>query len=199
MANKFLNFIDMIDGGGAGQMGDKFAGGGLLSFLANAIATPYGAADDDRRQRAMQAHGLLGPSQEGDSRPTAARPDQVRPQMRPSAPSMTFGNTPVGGGMPAAPGMTFGSTPIGGGMPAAPAPAPAPSQSGDASIARIPPQAMVSPSLPSGMPNVYSPEFDRFMEIARTLPEFGSVVNNPEAMADIFKAYQQQMASGGLY
>jgi hypothetical protein len=182
MTNKFLNFIDMIDGGGAGQMGDKFAGGGLLSFLANAIATPYGAANGDRKQRAMQPHGLSGPSQESASMPAATRPEQVRPQMRQPAAGMTFGNTPVGGG-----------------MPAAPAPAPAPSQRSDPSLARISPQSMVGPSLPSGMPNVHSPEFDRFMEIARALPEFGSVVNNPEAMANIFKAYQQQVASGGLY
>ena len=27
---RFLDFLDRLDGGGAGQMGDKFEGGGLL-------------------------------------------------------------------------------------------------------------------------------------------------------------------------
>ena len=39
---KFLDFLDMIDGGGAGQMGDKFQGGGLYSVLGNLVASPYG-------------------------------------------------------------------------------------------------------------------------------------------------------------
>ena len=32
---KFLDFLDMIDGGGAGQRGDQFEGGGIFSWLAN--------------------------------------------------------------------------------------------------------------------------------------------------------------------
>lgn len=35
--------IDMINGGGAGRAGEKFEGGGLLSMLGNAFATPYGS------------------------------------------------------------------------------------------------------------------------------------------------------------
>ena len=42
MADKFLDFIDMIDGGGAGKFGKEFEGGGIFSMLANALATPYG-------------------------------------------------------------------------------------------------------------------------------------------------------------
>ena len=132
MADRFLDFIDMIDGGGAGTMGDKFEGGGIFSMLANALATPYGSEDKERMRRVRQMRGLLAPdesiSPRAAPRPTVTRGGgagqaQVRPQARP-APSMTFGNIPVGGGMPAAPSMTFGNTPVGGGMPAARAAAP---------------------------------------------------------------------------
>jgi len=147
MADRFLDFIDMIDGGGYGEgkMGDKFEGGGIFSMLANALATPYGSEDDERMRRVRQMRGLLAPDESIALR-TAPRPTvtrgggagqaqaQVRPQARP-AQSMPFGSTPVGGGMPAAPRMAFGNTPVGGGMPAAPA------------------QNMVRPQMPvSGMP-----------------------------------------------
>lgn len=61
MANraKFLDFLDMIDGGGAGQMGGEFQGGGILSEIANMIATPYGSEDPRRRARRRKALGLL--------------------------------------------------------------------------------------------------------------------------------------------
>lgn len=42
---KYLNFLDMIDGGGAGRSGDTFQGGGLLSQIANANFKPYGYGD----------------------------------------------------------------------------------------------------------------------------------------------------------
>ena len=64
MADKFLDFIDMIDGGGAGTMGDKFEGGGILSMLANALATPYGSEDDERMRRLRQMRGLLAPDED---------------------------------------------------------------------------------------------------------------------------------------
>ena len=129
MADKFLDFIDMIDGGGYGEgkMGDKFEGGGIFSMLANALATPYGSEDDERKRRVLQMRGLLAPDEsiapKAAPRPTVTRGGgsgraQVRPQARP-AQSMPFGSTPVGGGMPAAPSMTFGNIPVGGGMPAA--------------------------------------------------------------------------------
>ena len=131
MADRFLDFIDMIDGGGYGEgkMGDKFEGGGIFSMLANALATPYGSEDDERRRKLRQMRGLLAPDESiaprAAPRPTVTRGGaagqaqaQVRPQARP-AQSMPFGSTPVGGGMPAAPRMTFGNIPVGGGMPAA--------------------------------------------------------------------------------
>ena len=145
MADKFLDFIDMIDGGGYGEgkMGDKFEGGGIFSMLANALATPYGSEDEERMRKLRQMRGLLAPDEsiapKAAPRPTVTRGGgagqaQVRPQARPSQ-SMPFGSTPVGGGMPAAPSMTFGNIPVGGGMPAAPA------------------QNMARPEMPaSGMP-----------------------------------------------
>ena len=50
---KFLDFLDRFDGGGMGKSGEKFEGGGLLSTIANALATPYGS--EDRMRDAMQA------------------------------------------------------------------------------------------------------------------------------------------------
>ena len=49
---KYKGLLDMINGGGAAAEGDKFEGGGLLSAIANAIATPYGS--EDRMGDAMQ-------------------------------------------------------------------------------------------------------------------------------------------------
>ena len=46
---RFTSLIDMIDGGGAGQSGDKFEGGGLLSMLGNLFAKPYEAQDNVER------------------------------------------------------------------------------------------------------------------------------------------------------
>ena len=39
---KFLDFMDRFDGGGMGKSGNEFEGGGLLSAIANALATPFG-------------------------------------------------------------------------------------------------------------------------------------------------------------
>jgi hypothetical protein len=54
---KFLDFLDMIDGGGAGQMGDKFEGGGLYSMLGNLVASPYGSQDEERKKARMAFYG----------------------------------------------------------------------------------------------------------------------------------------------
>jgi len=50
---KYKGLLDMINGGGADAEGDKFEGGGLLSAIANALATPYGS--EDRMRDAMRA------------------------------------------------------------------------------------------------------------------------------------------------
>jgi len=160
MADKFLDFIDMIDGGGAGKFGKEFEGGGIFSMLANALATPYGSEDEERMRKLRQMRGLLAPDEsiapKAAPRPTVTRGGgagrtQVRPQPRP-AQSMPFGSTPVGGGMPAAPSMTFGNIPVGGGMPAAPAQnmvRPEIAASGMPQAARA---ALQGPSPQAGMP-----------------------------------------------
>jgi len=51
MANKFLNFLDMFDGGGRGQTGAQFEGG-LLSELGNALFRPAGYADREEERLA---------------------------------------------------------------------------------------------------------------------------------------------------
>ena len=51
---KFLDFMDRFDGGGAKATGDKFEGGGLLSVIANALATPYGSSDRMRDEMRSQ-------------------------------------------------------------------------------------------------------------------------------------------------
>lgn len=55
----YKGLLDMIDGSGPGRAGQQFEGGGLLSAIANMVATPYGSQDrmrpqarpDDFRQR----------------------------------------------------------------------------------------------------------------------------------------------------
>jgi hypothetical protein len=74
---KYKGLLDMINGGGANAEGDKFEGGGLLSILANALATPYGSED-----RAEEAASLLG---------------NTRPQMRPNRPASIAPAAPAQG------------------------------------------------------------------------------------------------------
>ena len=52
MADGYTSFKDMFDGGGAGQSGDRFEGGGVLSAIGNAVARPAGSrerGDTDQR------------------------------------------------------------------------------------------------------------------------------------------------------
>jgi hypothetical protein len=113
---KFLSFLDMIDGGGAGQMGGEFQGGGIFSEIANMIATPYGSEDPRRRDRRRKALGLLDkigtPEEQAAAASRAAATPSVvkrsvpavtsspRPQLRPSAPA-TDPYAPLGGPNPA--------------------------------------------------------------------------------------------------
>ncbi len=191
MADRFLDFIDMIDGGGAGKFGKEFEGGGIFSMLANALATPYGSEDDERRRKLRQMRGLLAPDESiapsAAPRPTVTRGGagqaqaQVRPQARP-AQSMPFGSTPVGGGMPAAPRMTFGNIPVGGGMPA---------------VA----QNMIRPEATArGMPAAAAdPEFAQFMERAKQDPMMAQFIDNASVMQNIFEMYKQQLSTGRMY
>ena len=134
MANraKFLDFLDMIDGGGAGQMGGEFQGGGILSEIANMIATPYGSEDPRRRARRRKALGLLDKigtkeEQAAAASRAAATPSVVtksaprpRPQLRPdnfmteAQKEQVVMNQPVGQGYPnmAMPAIAGYTTPL---------------------------------------------------------------------------------------
>ena len=113
---KFLDFLDMIDGGGAGQRGDQFEGGGIFSMLANLMPiNPYGSEDPTRR-RARDAFygGLLGDSPDTVSAAeAAATPSVVRQDVSGVRPTVMVGSMPAApqnmvrpefgvGGMPAA-------------------------------------------------------------------------------------------------
>ncbi len=57
---KFLDFLDMIDGGGAGQRGNQFEGGGIFSALANLMPiNPFGSEDPTRRRARDEFYGGL--------------------------------------------------------------------------------------------------------------------------------------------
>ena len=79
---------DMFDGGGAGQAGDEFQGGGILSLLANMLASPYGSQQEDD-QLARTIAGQASP------RPQMAPDSSMRPQMR--AEQMTTGEELMSG------------------------------------------------------------------------------------------------------
>jgi hypothetical protein len=90
MADKFLNFLDLFDGGGRGASGAEFEGGGLLSGLGNALFKPAGYADREEERLA----GIRP-----QSRPQrGVSPAQVTVPTAPEAPY--FPEMPVGGAMP---------------------------------------------------------------------------------------------------
>ena len=124
---KFLDFLDMIDGGGAGQRGNQFEGGGIFSALANLMPiNPFGSEDKVRREARDESFAEQGISPEQaaatpavikalqyDSGPIT---QDMRPQRRPVQnmvrPEVTVGGMPAAtqnmvrpefgvGGMPA--------------------------------------------------------------------------------------------------
>ena len=100
---KYKGLLDMIDGGGAGAVGNEFEGGGLFSVLANALATPFGS-EDRAKQEALA--GLLG---------------KVRPEMRPDRPAPSSAPVYSGRGnvgMPMRDGVYSGRGNVGMPMPA---------------------------------------------------------------------------------
>ena len=98
---KFLDFLDMIDGGGAGKMGGEFKGGGILSQIANLIATPYGSEDPERRKARQRAFGLLDkigtPEEQAAAATRAAATPSVITKSTPAAPMISGGPTTRGG------------------------------------------------------------------------------------------------------
>lgn len=98
---KFLDFLDMIDGGGAGRMGGEFQGGGIFSEIANMIATPYGSEDPRRRDRRRKALGLLDkigtPEEQAAAASRAAATPSVVTRPTPATPTLSGGPTTRGG------------------------------------------------------------------------------------------------------
>ena len=75
---KYRGLLDMIDGGGANAVGNEFEGGGLLSMIANAIATPYGSSD--RMPDDMQAQRpVMRPADAFAPNATSIRPQAQSP------------------------------------------------------------------------------------------------------------------------
>lgn len=82
----------MIDGGGAGQTGDRFEGGGLFSLIANMVADPYGSKDPERRKERMKVLGLLDTGMDMSAPPAAPT---VAPVVR-TGPTPSYANMDMG-------------------------------------------------------------------------------------------------------
>ena len=111
---RFLDFLDMIDGGGAGQMGDRFEGGGLLSTLGNLVATPYGSEDERRaaaRRDFYSSQDIGQPLNTTASMAAPAVAPVVRPQARPFEPNYSDRFAPIPAAAPSALPSTFYNNP----------------------------------------------------------------------------------------
>lgn len=222
---KFLSFLDMIDGGGAGKVGGEFQGGGILSEIANMIATPYGSEDPRRRAIAMDrnkkrrdALGLLDAIGTKEEQAAAAARAAATPSVvkkTPPAPMMSGGPTTRGGQRgprvaPAGPPMpATAMSPV---MPNQPmstydavmpqtnpmaglgmGPATRSGRRGGAVAApAVDPRIGTGASGFSAAPAANS-EYVAFMNRVKNDPMFAGVINDPQAMQNIFKMYQQQM------
>jgi hypothetical protein len=58
----FDSIGDMFDGGGAGASGGSFSGGGFVSDMANAVASPYGSRPQGRPDIGAMRAGQANPS-----------------------------------------------------------------------------------------------------------------------------------------
>jgi hypothetical protein len=75
----YQGFNDMFDGGGAGASGKSFEGGGLLSMIANLIASPRGSQQGQPQEAMKPMGGLLSP-----------QPRPAMPQQFPNTPPPGF-------------------------------------------------------------------------------------------------------------
>ncbi|URC15506.1 hypothetical protein DB2_4 [Octadecabacter Antarctic DB virus 2] len=83
---QFLDFMDMINGGGAGAGGDKFEGGGLLSDIANSLFSPRGSMNRLAPQSRPQGMGQM--AQAPQMMPTQ-NPHPPMPQQPPVSQGVT--------------------------------------------------------------------------------------------------------------
>ena len=87
---QFLDFMDMINGGGAGAAGYKFEGGGLLSDIANSLFSPRGSLNRIAPQQRPQ--GMMGQApfnQQGQPMMPTQNPHPQMPAEPPVAQGIT--------------------------------------------------------------------------------------------------------------
>jgi hypothetical protein len=205
---KFLDFLDMIDGGGAGQRGDQFEGGGIFSALANLMPiNPFGSEDKVRRRARDEFFAEQGiSSEQAAATPAVIRALQydagpitqdMRPRQRTFPQSNQFiPEMPVPpSGAPATSNQFIPEMPVSlsGVMP------PMPPASQDMvrpmpQVGSMPamPQNMARPEMGAGSMPADS-EFTNFLQMAKNDPMFAGM--NAEALRNIYSMYKEQMAA----
>jgi len=93
---KFLSLIDMIDGGGAGQAGDRFEGGGLLSDIGNLLFRPHGYRDRMEELGQKRPMPRPAPPMAAPAGAPAGYP-RIAPEGGASSPVMATGGVPMPG------------------------------------------------------------------------------------------------------
>jgi hypothetical protein len=205
---KFLDFLDMIDGGGAGQRGDQFEGGGIFSALANLMPiNPFGSEDKVRRRARDDYYEKQGITpKQAAATPAVIKALQydagpitqdMRPRQRTFPQSNQFiPEMPVPpSGAPATSNQFIPEMPVSpsGVMP------PMPPASQDMvrpmpQVGSMPamPQNMARPEMGAGSMPADS-EFTNFLQMAKNDPMFAGM--NAEALRNIYSMYKEQMAA----
>jgi len=83
---QFLDFMDMINGGGAGAGGNKFEGGGILSSIANSLFSPRGSLNRISPQARPQG---MGQQMQPMMQPQQRQPMEAPVAMSGAAPQVT--------------------------------------------------------------------------------------------------------------
>lgn len=86
---QFLDFMDMINGGGAGVSGDEFKGGGLLSDIANSLFSPRGSLNRIAPQERPQGMGQMAQAPQGQPMMPTQNPHPQMPAEPPVAQGIT--------------------------------------------------------------------------------------------------------------
>ena len=205
---KFLDFLDMIDGGGAGQRGDMFEGGGIFSALANLMPiNPFGSEDSTRRRARDEFFAEQGITpQQAAATPAVIKALQydagpltqdMKPRQRTFPQSNQFiPEMPV---MPA--GAPASSNQFMPEMPVSPSGVMPPMPPASQNMARPMPQVGSMPAMPQNMarPEMGAgsmpadSEFTNFLQMAKNDPMFAGM--NAEALRNIYSMYKEQMAA----